>query len=525
MPVFIADAVGMAVQDGLAIYGLDRIHPGDVIVCNHAGVQGQHLNNTVMYTPIFAGADGKTLIGFFAINVHWIDIGGSAVGSITFKTTDIFMEGLQLRTVKLWSKGEPIEEVYRIIENNTRFPTELMGDIAAQLGGCLLGRELVAKLADKYGIDTFHRAIEIILDQSEAATRAKIAAMPDGVYTAEAFLDNDGVHDAHIPIRVKVIIKGDEMTVDYSEMADQVSSCINSGSFGGGRTTARVAFKYLIATGEPANDGTYRPLKLILPEGKLLSASPTAAMKLYPVPFPTVIDAIIKAMEPAIPQLVTGAHFGTYASFRLLGKRPNGTLFNCNDSGHGGWGACATHDGVGSIPHHGAWRHAHHPDRVAGVDLSVPDRGIQPARRLGRRRQIPRRHGFPQALSHSRALHAVGQLRSRRMSALGRLRRQERDAGPGDRAASGCRTGGVLESGRLRPACRRCRHRRNRRRRRLRRAAGAGKGIDRTRSAPRLHYAGGRIARLRYDGGGGTVDCTKRVTRPLQMTRSRGRRR
>ena len=80
------------------------------------------------------------MIGFFAINVHWIDIGGSAVGSITFRTTDIFMEGLQLRTVKLWSKGEPVEEVYRIIENNTRFPTELMGDIAAQLGGCVLGR-------------------------------------------------------------------------------------------------------------------------------------------------------------------------------------------------------------------------------------------------------------------------------------------------------------------------------------------------------------------------------------------------
>src|ERR1700722_12004427 len=131
MPVFIADAVGTAVQDGLEIYGRDRLHPGDVIVCNHAAVQGQHLNNTVMYTPIFAGPQGATMIGFFAINVHWIDIGGSAVGSITFKTTDIFMEGLQLRTVKLWSKGEPVEEVYRIIENNTRFPTELMGDIAA----------------------------------------------------------------------------------------------------------------------------------------------------------------------------------------------------------------------------------------------------------------------------------------------------------------------------------------------------------------------------------------------------------
>jgi N-methylhydantoinase B len=364
MPVFVADSVGMAIQDGLEIYGRARLHPGDVIVCNHAAVQGQHLNNTVMYTPIFAGADTKTLLGFFAINVHWIDIGGSAVGSITFKTTDIFMEGLQLRTIKLWSKGEPVEEVYRIIENNTRFPEELLGDIAAQLGGCLLGCSLTAKLADKYGVAMFNRAVEIILDQSEAATRAKIKAIPDGTYEAEAFLDNDGVHDRRIPIRVKVIIAGDEMTVDYSDMAEQVPSCINSGRYGGGRTTARVAFKYLIATDEPANEGTYRPLKLVLPEGKLISASPTAAMGLYPVPFPTIIDAIIKALEPAMPDKVTGAHFGTYSSFRLLGKRSNGALFNCNDSGHGGWGACSTHDGAGPFR-----TMAHGDTRIIPIEL------------------------------------------------------------------------------------------------------------------------------------------------------------
>src|SRR5437879_4444164 len=146
MPPFVADSVGMAVRDGLKIYGRDRLHGGDVVVCNHAAVQGQHLNNTVMYTPIHAGPERATLIGFLAINVHWIEIGG-----IQTNSTDIFMEGLQLRSIKMWSKGEPIEEVYRIIECNTRQPTELMGDIAAQLAGCLLGRDLLAQLVDKYG--------------------------------------------------------------------------------------------------------------------------------------------------------------------------------------------------------------------------------------------------------------------------------------------------------------------------------------------------------------------------------------
>ena len=95
MPVFVADSVGMAVRDGLAIYGRENLHKGDVIVCNHAAVQGQHLNNTVMYTPVLAGPAGEELIGFFAVNCHWIDIGGSAIGSVSYSSTDIFMEGLQ----------------------------------------------------------------------------------------------------------------------------------------------------------------------------------------------------------------------------------------------------------------------------------------------------------------------------------------------------------------------------------------------------------------------------------------------
>ncbi|MEA2990292.1 MAG: N-methylhydantoinase [Alphaproteobacteria bacterium] len=343
MPPFVADSVGMAVRDGLSIYGKDRLHHGDVVLCNHAAVQGQHLNNTVMYTPIHAGADRGTLIGFFAINVHWIEIGG-----IQTNSTDIFMEGLQLRSIKLWSKGEPIEEVYRIIENNTRMPDELLGDIAAQLAGCLLGRGLTAGLADKYGIAAFHRAVELILDQSEAAARAFIRAMPDGVYRTETYLDNDrSGGDAAVPIFVTVIVDGDELTVDFSDMAGQAKGPINSGYYGGGQTIARVAFKYLMGAAEMANEGTFRPIKLVLPHGKLISADPTAPMFMYPTPFPTVIDAVIKALEHALPERVPGGHFGTHSGVRFYGRRPSGSFFDTHDSGHGGWGACATHDGAG----------------------------------------------------------------------------------------------------------------------------------------------------------------------------------
>jgi N-methylhydantoinase B len=155
------------------------------------------------------------------------------------------------------------------------------------------------------------------------------------------------------------------MTIDYSDMAGQVKGCINSGYYGGGRTTARVAFKYLIASNEPANEGTFRPLKLILPDGKILSAHPTAPMGNYSQPFPTVIDAIIKALESALPERVTGAHFGTFSGVRFRGKRPDsGAPFDCHDSGHGGWGACASHDGAGPFR-----TMAHGDTRIIPIEL------------------------------------------------------------------------------------------------------------------------------------------------------------
>ncbi|HUB97449.1 MAG TPA: hydantoinase B/oxoprolinase family protein, partial [Stellaceae bacterium] len=195
--------------------------------------------------------------------------------------------------------------------------------------------------------DTFLTAIGILLDQSEASARAAIRAIPDGVYETETFLDDDTVTDDPVPIRVKVAVAGDEMTVDFSELAEQSPGNINSGYYGGGMTAARVAFKYLIMPREPANEGLYRPLKLVLPEGKILSARPTAPMAGYPFPLPTVIDAIIRALQSAVPALATGAHFGTHSGFAVSGTTPDGRAFLGHDSGHGGWGAGSDHDGAG----------------------------------------------------------------------------------------------------------------------------------------------------------------------------------
>lgn len=344
IPTFVADSISRAVIDGIKVYGFDRLHHGDFILCNHPEVQGQHLNNTVMYTPVYAGEGRRTLIGFFGINMHWIDVGGVIVG---LKSNDIFMEGLQLRSVKIWSKGEPIEEVHRIIENNTRYPHDLMGDLRAQYMGCLLGRDLMTALADRYGTDTFQRAMQVILDQCEAATRERIRKIPNGVYEAESFLDNDGLHEGKVPIKVKVIVEDEDVTVDFTDMPAELPTAFNSGYYGGGRTIARLAFKYLIATEVPANEGTYRALKMILPDGKMISASRSAPIASYSTPLPTTIDTVIRAMEKPMPVEVTAGHFGSHSAVRFFGKRANGRFFNCHDGGVGGHGASSTHDGGG----------------------------------------------------------------------------------------------------------------------------------------------------------------------------------
>ncbi len=350
IPLFVANALGVAVRDGLAVHGRDGIEPGDVIFTNDPGSLGQHLNNVAMYTPIFGGAGGAELLGFMAVLVHWIDIGGMVVGSAaTSKSTDIFQEGMQFRSVKLWSRGKPVKDVYRIIESNTRFPRLLMGDVQSQLSGCLLGRDMFLAVVDKYGLDTVRASIELMWNRSEAAARRAIAKVPDGVYKASSFLDSDSIDlSRRIDVNVEVRVHGDEMTVDFSGVSDQAKGPINSGREGGAVTAARIAFKYLVAPDEPANDGSFRPQHIVIPGGKFLSATKPAPMGGYSTPLATVIDTVIKAMVNGMPEYVAGGHHGNFGMHGYSGISPlTGQLFHCNSTMPGGWGASLGHDGPG----------------------------------------------------------------------------------------------------------------------------------------------------------------------------------
>ncbi len=348
LPLFTASLIGQSVQDGIACHGLAGLVPGDVLLTNYAGTIGQHLNNVVMYMPIFDGDRG--IVAFMAIISHWIDIGGQYPGSCSgTDTTEVFQEGLQLRSVKLVSGGEPVRDIYRIIECNTRTPEMLMGDIAAQLAGCMKGAQMFREMLGRHGYTVLFDAIHTIWEASARTARQAIREVPDGTYSMSSFLDDDGVEKGkRIALDIKVRIEGDRFTVDYGAIGAQVRGPYNSGRYGGGETCARIAFKYLFAPEEPANEGSFAPVSLQLPPGKFLSASPSAPYGKYSTPLPSVVDTIIASMASVLPHRVAGGHHGSWGAYSVSGLHPDtGAYFNYLDSAHGGFGGSAKGDGVG----------------------------------------------------------------------------------------------------------------------------------------------------------------------------------
>jgi N-methylhydantoinase B len=343
LPIFLAD-LGVAVEDGVQSYGLEHIHPGDVFLVNHPEICGQHLNNMVVYTPFFW--DGK-LLCFLAVRAHWIDVGGGSTGFGSSNTRDVYEEGLQVRSVKIYKQGRPNTEVLRLIEDNIRFPESSLGDLRAQIACCRTGEDRLDQICRKYGAKLFLEAVETIWDQTDKLVRESVRAIPDGDYEAESFLDDDGrVMNKTIPIKVKVAVRGDELTIDFSEVADQVPGFINCGS-SGGMAAARVAFKALTSPHREVNEGSFRALKVILPPGKLLSARRPAPIGGWSLSLPTVLDTIFRALAPALPERVPAAHKGDMGGYAIFGMNSKtGRRYVCQNIIGGGWGGRPFEDGV-----------------------------------------------------------------------------------------------------------------------------------------------------------------------------------
>ena len=343
LPMFIR---GMAetVKAKLAHFG-DDIEPGDILVTNDSYITGSHLNHVTLSLPLFYEGE---LIGFSCCMAHWLDVGG-VLGSMT---TDIFSEGLQIPILKLQRRGELNQDLIDIIKMNVRIEERAMGDLRAQLAAVRTGERRFLELVERYGKDPVLGAIEEIMDQSARAARLQTASIPDGEYEAESFMDDDGIEiGKDIPIRVKVIVKGEEMTVDLSNVSNQVRGFYNSGVTTG-YACAQVAYKCLTsATDYPINDGSFRSLNVIIPAGRVVSAVRPAPMRWW-MTFPmTVVDTVFKALAPAIPDRVIAGHHADlilasmFGIYQISPTERRLVLASISHVG-GGWGAKMTEDGV-----------------------------------------------------------------------------------------------------------------------------------------------------------------------------------
>jgi N-methylhydantoinase B len=341
LPMFIR---GMAetVKAKVARFGRD-IHPGDILLTNDAYITGSHLNHMTFTLPIFAG---RRIAAFACCMAHWPDVGGQ-LGGIT---RDIFSEGLQIPIVKYQDRGVVNRDLVDIIRQNVRLPNRAMGDLRAQLSALRAGERGFLDLIKRYGRDTVLDAIRSVMAQSEVRARARTRAIPDGVYEAQSFMDDDGITvGTPIPIKVRVIVKGDEMTIDLTDVSRQVAGFFNSG-LTTGYGCAQVAFKCLTSpTDYPVNDGSFRNLKTIIPAGRIVSAVKPAPMRSWMTVPQTIIDTVFKALAPAIPDQVIAAHHADLCIVTVHGLQARSREFFFTHIGPlgGGWGAKRNQDGVG----------------------------------------------------------------------------------------------------------------------------------------------------------------------------------
>ena len=340
LPSFIR---GMAetVKAKLRHFGEKGLEPGDILVTNDAYTTGSHLYHFTFSLPIFHR--GK-LSGFACCMAHWTDVGG-VLGGVT---TDIYSEGLQIPIIKYARAGVVNQDLVDIIRMNVRIPERAMGDLRAQITAVKTGERRFLELLDRYGRDEVLAAIRNIMDQSEVAARARTRTIPDGVYEAESFMDDDGVEIGKpVPIKVRVVKQGEEMTIDLSQVAKQVRGFYNSGTTTG-YSCAQVAYKCLTSpTDYPINEGSFRSLKVVLAPGTVVSAVKPAAMRWW-MTFPmTVVDTLFKAMEKAIPDRTIAAHHADLCVALINGISPKDGRFFLAGIGPmgGGFGAKLTEDG------------------------------------------------------------------------------------------------------------------------------------------------------------------------------------
>jgi N-methylhydantoinase B len=341
--------MGFTVKEFLKRVPVASLRDGDVWFLNLPEVGGNHLPDVKAVRPVFF--EGRLVA--FAINLaHWADIGGAVPGSYVPWATECYQEGLRIAPIRLFAEDGPERPAIDFVLSNLRGRDEREGDIFAQFAANDVAGRRLHELFAHYGAETVSACFERLHDESEEQMRAALRALPDGAWEGEDFLDDDGIEDRRIRVRVRVEKRGDEATFDFTGTDPQALGPVNT-TYYIACSGVYYAMKALVAPDAPPNEGCYRPLRVIVPPGTVLSADPDR-----PVvggnheTSQRVVDAIVQALAPVIPNRVP-AGGPTTAGLLILGARLTDGRWAVYYEVHGGGeGATASKDGASAIRVH-----------------------------------------------------------------------------------------------------------------------------------------------------------------------------
>ena len=254
LPLFLGN-LEICVKLAAEMFGWDAFRPGDVFYMNDSYMTGTHLNDATIFGPIYWR---DTLVGFSATRAHWLDVGAKDAGG-PMDSREIYQEGMRWGPTRIYDRGEPREDIIDLLRRNGRFGYSLVGDMNAQVAACRTGEARFQGILDRFGYETYIEARDEIYRQSEQLEREAVAALPDGTYRAEGFLDDDGLGHGPIPVALRIDIDGDQMTLDLDGSSPQMEGPVNCG-FAQTVSACRVAFKLLINPERPVDGGTFHTL-------------------------------------------------------------------------------------------------------------------------------------------------------------------------------------------------------------------------------------------------------------------------
>jgi len=297
--------------DGVAV-------PGDIYVMNDPYDGGTHLPDVTIVIPVFF--EGH-LVAYAATMCHHQDIGGKSPGSTPPDAGEIFAEGLRIPLIKLYDAGVPNDTFFKLLRVNVRVPDMFEGDLGAQIAAGNNGARRLVEMFAEYGAATALAAVDQLMDYSERLTRLGIERIPDGTYSFEDYLDDDGMGSPPVKIAVTVTVKGSDFYVDYTGTDPQVRGGLNCVP---ASTMAAVYYVVRAITDPtiPNNDGCYRPIHATLPLGTIVNPVSPGPVGARAVTFKRLADVIFGALAPAIPEKVTAASHGQNNIMYLGGIDP-----------------------------------------------------------------------------------------------------------------------------------------------------------------------------------------------------------